>query len=529
MAVAKQGAQAQPGAGAATKPRGGRTVRGVLLLAHRWIGLAAFVWLFMVGLTGFFLGNPQWRWQHQTVIPGLSTPVDELGRQHIRHPREWVNLLSVDPADDRRVLSGGVGGLWFSADRTRTWTGVAFQGLRGAPQIHAIAVDPQLGWDRLLLATDEGIWRLDPRKMSAQREALEGRQVTSLQLHAPSGEVIGVIDYTTLFRYPVGAPQAVMLRDLSRASVTNPPATTTLVKYGFDLHATAGLPNRTISRLVNDYVGLALPTLCLSGFLFWYLPRPRQQAGRRVASRVPVSWMKWLFRTHVFVAGLLVIVPLLYLGLTGIAMGHKFGFNDWAKKISLDSTRLTGNYDLNTLDGEVITVIAPSSDSSRLTALTRLGSINSTDGGANWTYDHDFPLKLQRYWAKATYRLAGGYEIVSDEGNRLFARKVGTGQWSRFGEKSYGLVLDAVGVGDSIYLYTWYGAYRGSPASGFEPVPLRPAPLEGLDFASLVRVIHGLLIYHNVLVWLNDAGAVAAVLLALSGLAVWLMRRRKWV
>jgi hypothetical protein len=99
----------------------------------------------------------------------------------------------------------------------------------------------------------------------------------------------------------------------------------------------------------------------------------------------------------------------------------------------------------------------------------------------------------------------------------------------RFGEKSYGLVLDAVGVGDSIYLYTWYGAYRGSPASGFEPVPLRPAPLEGLDFASLVRVIHGLLIYHNVLVWLNDAGAVAAVLLALSGLAVWLMRRRKWV
>jgi hypothetical protein len=529
MAVAKQGAPAPPGAGAATKPRGGRTVRGVLLLAHRWIGLAAFVWLFMVGLTGFFLGNPQWRWQHQTVIPGLSTPVDELGRQHIRHPRDWVNLLSVDPSDDRRVLSGGVGGLWFSADRTRTWTGVTFRGMSGAPQIHAIAVDPQRGWDRLLLATDDGIWRLDPQQMSAEREVFDGRHVTSLQIHAPSESVIGVIDRTTLFRYPVSAPQTATLRDLSHASVANPPATTTLVKYGFDLHATAGLPSRTISRLANDYVGLALPTLCLSGFLFWYLPRPRLQAGRRVASRVPVSWMKWLFRFHVFVAGLLVLVPLLYLAITGIAMDHKFGFNSWAKKISLDSTRLTGNYDLSTLDGEVITVIAPSTDPSRLTALSRLGSIVSSDGGATWSYDHGFPLQLQRYWAHATYRVAAGYEIASDEGNRLFARKVGTEQWSRFGEKSYGLVLDAVGVGESIYLYTWYGAYRGNPASGFEPVPLRPAPLEGLDVAFLIRVIHGLLISHDVLLWFNDAGAMAAVLLTLSGFAIWLMRRRKWV
>jgi hypothetical protein len=524
-----RGGASESRADGAPKPRGGRKLRGLLLLAHRWVGLAAFVWLFVVGLTGFFLGNPQWRWQNQTVIPGLSTPVDEVGRQHIRHPRDWANLLSVDPSDDRRVLSGGVGGLWFSADRTRTWTGVTFRGLLGAPQIYAIAVDPQRGWDRLMLATDDGIWRLDPRKMTAEREALEGRHVTSLQLHGPSGEAIGVIDRTTLFRYRWDAPRDIVLRDLSHASVDNPPATTTLVKYGFDLHATAGLPSRTISSWVNDYAGLALATLCLSGFLYWLLPRPRLQAGRRSASRVPVSWMKWLFRVHVFVAGLLVIVPLLYLGVTGIAMGHKFGFNAWARNISLDSTRLTGNYDLSTLDGEVLTVIAPSVDPSRLTALTRLGSVVSTDGGTSWSYDHDFPLELHRYWAKATYRLAGGYEIVSDEGNRLFAREVGTGEWKRFGDKSYGLMLDAAGAGDSIYLYTWYGAYRGNPASGFEPVPLRPAPLEGLDFAFLVRVIHGLLIYHDVLVWFNDAGAVAAVLLALSGLAIWLMRRRKWV
>jgi len=60
-------------------------------------------------------------------------------------------------------------------------------------------------------------------------------------------------------------------------------------------------------------------------------------------------------------------------------------------------------------------------------------------------------------------------------------------------------------------------------------VPLTPAPLHGLDLAFLIRVVHGLLIYHDVLVWLNDASAVAVLILALTGLIIWLTRKRKWV
>ncbi len=488
-----------------------------------------FVWLFIVGATGLILGNPEWRWPHQTVVPWLSVPVDELGRQHIRHPRDWVGHLAIDPANPQHVLSGGVGGLWRSSDRAATWTPVPFVGERGVPQILQIASDSAGGWSPLLLATDDGIWRYHPERGEARRFALAGERVTSLQIHAQTNLVIGVIDRTTLFRLPLDLATRVQLWRPASGAVSGVPETTTLAKYGFDLHAVAGLPSIPMSKLVNDYAGIALPVLCLSGFLFWYLPRPRVREGRRIAARVPVKVMRWLFRVHVFIAGLLVLIPLLYLSATGIAMGHKFGFNAWAKKIVLDSSWLTGNYDLRTLEGELITVFAPTADPERLTALTRLGGLVSSDGGVTWTYDPSFPLKLMNYWAQVRYRWVSGYEVVSDEGNRLFTRRAGEAEWVRHDAKAFGLVLDARRVGSDVYLYTWYGAFRGRPESGFSPIALSPAPLNGLDLAYLARVIHGLLVYHSVLVWFNDLGAVCLFLLALTGVVIWLSRSRKWI
>jgi hypothetical protein len=506
--------------------RNGARVRTLLVKTHRWVALATLVWLFLVGVTGFFLGRLEWRWLHQTVIAGLHTPVDLIGKQHIRHPRDWVNRFAIDPENDRRVLSGGVGGLWISTDATTSWTAVDFAGESGAPQIFEIAVDPTLGWRRVLLATDDGIWRLSATGSAAERFALSGQRITSLQLHGTSQTIIGVIDKTTLFKMPTADPRSARLTNLSDTAVVDAPQTTTLAKYGFDLHATAGLPSIPLSKFVNDLSGLALPALCLTGLLYWYLPRRRRKPGR---GGVPVKVMQWLFRVHVFVTGLLVCVPLLYLSSTGIAMGHKFGFNAWAKHIHLDASSLTGNYDLKTLSGEVNTVFAPTENPDRLYALTRLGAIRSLDGGQNWTYDHSFPLKLSNYWATAKYRLVNGYEFISDEGNRHFFRAAGEQFWTKIPTKTFGLILDARRAGDSIYLYTWYGIHKGTPEAGFEQVPLTPAPLHGLDLAFLIRVVHGLLIYHDVLVWFNDASAVAVLILALTGLIIWLTRKRKWV
>ena len=508
------------------KMRRGTRFRDLLVKTHRWVALATLVWLFFVGITGFFLGRVEWRWLHQTVISGLHTPVDPIGKQHIRHPRDWVNRFAVDPDDERRVLSGGVGGLWISADGTASWTAVDFTGQSGTPQIFEIAVDPVIGWRRVLVATDDGIWRLAPTGLVAERYALEGQRITSMQLHEPSKTIIGMIDKTKLFRISAAGPATIRLIDLSDTAVADAPKTTTLAKYGFDLHATAGLPSVPLSKLVNDFSGLALPALCLTGLMYWYLPRRRRKPGR---SGVPVKVMKWLFRVHVLITGILVCIPLLYLSSTGIAMGHKFGFNSWAKHIHLDSSSLTGNYDLRTLHDEIHTVFAPTKNPDRLLALTRLGGIESVDGGRTWTYDHSFPLKLNNYWAAAKYRFADGYEFVSDEGNRHFFRSAGSRSWTKIPTKNFGLILDACRAGDSIYLYTWYGVYKGTPETGFAPVTLGPAPLEGLDLAFLIRVVHGLLINHDVLVWFNDASAVAVFLLALTGLVIWLTRRKKWV
>lgn len=506
-----------------------RRLRLTLLKFHRWVGLAILAWLFLAGATGFFLGHPEWRWQHQTVIPWLSTPIDDLGRQHIRHPRDWVSRFVVDPSDERRVLSGGVGGFWFSADGSATWLEVPFEAVASAPQIYDIAVDPRQGWARILLATDDGIWRLDAQTMMARRLNLDGRRITSLQIHGPSGLVIGVIEKTILFRFPIDDPARLERNDLSETSAVEPPPFTTLYKYGVDLHAVAGMPSIAVSTLVNDYVGIALPTLCMTGFLYWYLPRRRTTAAAPRARRAVSGSLKWLFRIHVFAAGLAVFVPVIWLSVTGIAMGHKFGFFALTVPIELPSDSLTGNYDLETLQGELISVYAPTPDPNLLTAHTRLGGLRSRDGGVTWVHDPDFPLKLYRTWAVSRYRVVDGYEFASDEGNRHYVRPAGASQWIDLKTKTYGLVLDASRVGDSTYIYTWYGIFKGDPANGFKEVPLQPAPLRGLDLAYFFRVVHGVLIYNKVLVWFNDGSAIAAIFLAVTGVMIWLMRSRKWI
>lgn len=427
------------------------------------------------------------------------------------------------------MLSGGVGGLWFSSDGSARWSEVSFEGLDRAPQIFDIAVDPRAGWDKILLGTDDGIWRLAADRMQASRVGWNGRHVTSAQIHAASGTVVAVLDKTELLRFSEKDVAGAVTHDLSKVSAADAPTTVTLAKAGFDLHATAGLSSIEFSTLVNDFSGIALPALCVTGLLYWYLPR-RKARQHMAGGKISVApWLRWLFRVHVFVAGILVTVPLIYLSITGIAMGHKFGFNGWARSISLDSDWLPGNYRLKTLKGELMRVYAPTENVDFLVAHTRLGGLTSTDGGTTWRYDADYPLKLSNYWAASRYRAVGDYEFVSDEGNRHFARQAGKGEWINLNTKDFGLTLDASRVGNSFVLYTWYGVFKGDPKSGFTRVNYQPAPLQGLDLAYLVRVVHGLLIYNKVLVWFNDASAVAAALLAITGIANWLLRNKKWI
>ena len=43
--------------------------RKSLFKIHRWIGLVAALWLFILGITGIFLDHDEWRWLRQTEVP----------------------------------------------------------------------------------------------------------------------------------------------------------------------------------------------------------------------------------------------------------------------------------------------------------------------------------------------------------------------------------------------------------------------------------------------------------------------------
>ena len=43
-------------------------LRPIALKVHRWAALAAMLWLIVLGLTGFSLNHPQWRWLQQVTV-----------------------------------------------------------------------------------------------------------------------------------------------------------------------------------------------------------------------------------------------------------------------------------------------------------------------------------------------------------------------------------------------------------------------------------------------------------------------------
>ncbi|MDG2319002.1 MAG: PepSY-associated TM helix domain-containing protein [Rhodospirillaceae bacterium] len=510
---------------AAAKPKSDPGFYPTVRVIHKWAGLAGLAWLSVLGITGWILDHQDWRWTHQWAVPEwvTSARIDRLVNGTVmRH-------IEVDQNDPARWIGASERGLWLTENAGEAWVDIPFQGMSGHPQVFRFVPAESHGLDLIYLATDDGIWTISSDEAAAQPFALHGQPISALGQGSTTTELVGAVHHGQLFRFDVRVPDEVTWIDVDEVVVHGLPETVSLYNFIFDLHVGEGTLPQPWSILINDYGGISMGTLGLTGLMFWWLPRKwRNQAPKRELKKRQ-QILRWLYRCHGPVIGILAIIPILYLSITGIAVDHIFFLMDKGKGIPLARENLTPIYDYTSLEGEITHVVAFPGDPSSYAVATRFGVLNSDDGGRTWAVDESLPTTLGTDAGNVNLFREGEFIFVGVGSKGNGYRKIDETGWT-FVEMPADLlaITDVTRRGDTWYLKNSRGISSGTFNDNvFEATNIPYPALEGTTFFLFMADVHTGNTFHSEFIWVNDLVALMAIILAITGPLAWW--KRKWM
>lgn len=485
----------------------------ILWTIHKYAGLTACVWLFVLSVTGVLLDHHEWRWQSQVSVPSswTSERIDRLV------PGTVMRYVAATP---EAVFGASERGAWRSADKGETWDKITFQGLNHQPQVEGIIGSAGATFSGVLLTTDDGLWGLGPDGLSARRVALAGFHLSGGSPgHAP-GEVVVVRDHTDLIKVRIadGAATPIARGDEIRG-VGDEVAFNTFIR---EVHFGRGLLQGRWSIWLNDLGGIAMAVLAFSGLAYWAMKR----FGKSIRWPVPVrrKTMRWLYRTHAPILGLLGAIPILYLALTAFPMNHIYGFLDVTKGWTVSRASLPPAYQPTSLNHEIDGVVAWPNQPGRLSITTRFGILESRDNGQSWRLDETVPDADK---GGNLFR-AENAVFLGRGGNKNLMHPAGEGAWVPI--KGPPTAMTSATRRDGQWLFKssrgFYTAPDGAAAYPSAGIDFKHAA-PGTTWFLFMADIHAGVIFHDQFKWLNDLFAACAVLLVLSGPMIWL--RRRWV
>ena len=575
-------ADGQPAKPRAAKVRGSAVYNWSFFL-HKWIGLFAAVWLAVLGLTGFFLDHDSWRWLQQAEAPSWLTT------NWLLENTRWsvARLMQVDPADPSIRVTGGPRGLWFSRDAGASWQPAAFPG-GIQTQVLAIEPDPALGWKRLWFATDDGVYLSEDSGASVRPASLSGEYVTSLAAGAAPDEMISVIDRSQVFRFTTADPAKITRIALAPPAPEAHPAWVGFNRFMRDLHFGKGVFDPLSSLVMNDIGGIAMLILPLTGLLYWALPkwwryRLRRTARRGTSKATKKATIRWLFRVHSATLGIVSVLMMIYLSVSGIFVEHGRELGAWMRSIHVPQSYLPRIYGMPSWDGWVEAIVAYPGKPDRFTIGNRIGLFTTDDGGQTWSLENGAdgrPLQsagrlrrlgdrvlipngmagpsLIRDAALATREVADG-----GGGHRGHGRHGGDGAGSGAGDGSHGrhsadnaapseeqprarhggnpmaqlaglddmvnmfMPTDVTPMGDKLAWKTTDKLFvTDANGTAIEKIKIKLPEVQGVNWFTWFLRVHMGTIFWSEWRWVNDVFSVAAVLLSITGLIRWW--RKKW-
>jgi hypothetical protein len=155
---------------------------------------------------------------------------------------------------------------------------------------------------------------------------------------------------------------------------------------------------------MNDIGGLGMFILSLTGLLYWGLPKYWKHKARKAkAANAPLenraenearratkkATIVWLFRMHSATIGIVSVVMLLYLSVTGILLGHGRELLGLMRMVKVPQAYLTPAFGMTSWDGWIDSVVAYPGAGGVFTVGTRIGMFTTADGGETFAREDD--------------------------------------------------------------------------------------------------------------------------------------------
>ncbi len=488
---------------------------GLLRRIHRWLGLAAALWLTVLGATGVVLDHPDWRIPNQATVPESWGSPDLTRFIRVTYMRH----ILVDPRDEQRWLGGSERGLWSSGDGGGTWTAVRFDELDHSPQILGLAHDP----GGPAIATDDGLWRISPDGI-ATRVALGGEVVTSISRNSRDGELVGVTDRSRVFFFRPAQNEV----DWRETAAIEPVISgeVPLSRYILNMHFGHGLFEGAAGVLINDFAGLALVILSLSGFLYWFMQRRWRKRPGTVSVARKRTITSWLFRSHAPIIGLLALVPIFYVSVTGIFGNHIRAIYQWADSVSVPAAVVPAGFSMRSLDGDVQDVVAVPGTSGDLLLVTRKGLYRSTDDAQTWKRHNTLPIQKADYGNSLNLFRVDDVLFVG-AGLDASYYSVDHGQSWSLVEGPFTGISSGSRCGGDWCLKNSQGVFRGAAPGSVVKTDVNPPPLTGMPLFLFLADIHTGHAIHPAFPWVSDVLTFFALVLVVTGPFLWW--RKKWL
>jgi hypothetical protein len=439
-----------------------------------------------------------------------------------------MRAVAADPLDANRYLGGSERGLWFTTDNGKTWTDVVWTGANGLPQTYDFVEGPAHNLNHVWVATDDGIWIVKENGARAEPFALRGHHITSLTAGSKPGELVGIDHNSRLFRIDTSNPNAISWTVFDNVQVSGLPSSLSLPAFTLDLHVGTGFLPQPWSLIVNDYSGIAIIILSVTGFVFWWLPRRwrHQQVKGQLKRRQTI--LRWLYRGHGPVIGLLAIVPILYISITGAMVDHIEALIEHGKDVRLPREALPSIYAYKNLTGEIGDVIAYPDQPEMLTIATRLGVLTSHDSGQTWTAEKFLPESDGTDASLVNLIRHNDVVFIGAGGVGQFYRRDGEVSFTALRVNGPKLAItDAFQRGETWYIKMSRGIYAApSLDATFEDSKIAYPAIAGTTFFLFLADIHTGNIFSSQWKWINNLVALLAVILTISGPIVWW--KRKW-
>lgn len=492
------------------------------LKIHRWAGLAAVVWLTLLCATGIILGHPEWRWTAQTETPAewSSTRVARIS------PATIMRYIAVS-ADESRFIGASERGFWYSDDKGSSWNNIAFAGASGTPQVKKLIGAHSGNLEDVMIATDDGVWRVTRRGLGAERVGLDGEFVSSISEGADPGTLLAVLDESELVTLDIetGAITPVDIKAIVSGLSEKLP----FYRVMMDLHFGHGILPGAGSLWLNDIAGAVMIILGITGLLSWWLPKRWKK--NRTPGKTRQTIYKWLFRAHAPVLGFIGLIPILIVTTTAIPMNHILDFIPWSRGMEVERASLPPAYQATSFGHTIRGAVAFPGQPDRLQMTTRFGILESNDRGQSWRVETSLPLPPSMNMTGGGLFRVGDRVFAAFSGGRNFWRQDNQTEWTKIDGPQRAITSAARSSGDTWFVKNSKAIFRGSFSDGAAPmiesgVTFKNAAL-GTPFYLFAADVHAGVIFHDEWGWFNDVITILAIILALSGPIVWL--RKKWL